>query len=100
MAAARRRSRAAVFSAGSWGTAAAKILADADTDVLVHARRSEIADAIRDRASVQVRGMPRVRPIRSRRAGSSPAAKRTMPAQVEAPASTAVVHSTSRAPSR
>ncbi|MEU6351091.1 NAD(P)H-dependent glycerol-3-phosphate dehydrogenase [Streptomyces sp. NPDC047072] len=38
--------RAAVFSAGSWGTAAAKILADAGTTVTVHARRNEIADAI------------------------------------------------------
>jgi glycerol-3-phosphate dehydrogenase (NAD(P)+) len=35
-----------VFSAGSWGTALAKILADAGTDVVVHARRGEIADAI------------------------------------------------------
>ncbi|EST24415.1 NAD(P)H-dependent glycerol-3-phosphate dehydrogenase [Streptomyces roseochromogenus] len=41
-----RPARAAVFSAGSWGTAVAKILADAGTDVIVHARRSEIADAI------------------------------------------------------
>ncbi|MFF7954005.1 NAD(P)H-dependent glycerol-3-phosphate dehydrogenase [Streptomyces griseorubiginosus] len=41
-----RPARAAVFSAGSWGTAAAKILADAGTTVIVHARRSEIADAI------------------------------------------------------
>ncbi|WP_405749430.1 NAD(P)-dependent glycerol-3-phosphate dehydrogenase [Streptomyces sp. NBC_01411] len=41
-----RSARAAVFSAGSWGTAVAKILADAGTDVIVHARRSEIADAI------------------------------------------------------
>ncbi|MGW1048963.1 NAD(P)H-dependent glycerol-3-phosphate dehydrogenase [Streptomyces sp. NPDC002521] len=41
-----RVARAAVFSAGSWGTAVAKILADAGTDVIVHARRSEIADAI------------------------------------------------------
>lgn len=40
------RSRAAVFSAGSWGTAVAKIMADAGTDVIVHARRSEIADGI------------------------------------------------------
>ncbi|MER5556788.1 NAD(P)H-dependent glycerol-3-phosphate dehydrogenase [Streptomyces sp. NPDC002793] len=40
------RSRAAVFSAGSWGTAVAKIMADAGTDVTVHARRSEIADGI------------------------------------------------------
>ncbi|GAA3368599.1 NAD(P)H-dependent glycerol-3-phosphate dehydrogenase [Streptomyces sannanensis] len=41
--------RAAVFSAGSWGTAAAKILADAGTAVVAHARRSEIADAINTR---------------------------------------------------
>ncbi|MEV5565659.1 NAD(P)H-dependent glycerol-3-phosphate dehydrogenase [Streptomyces sp. NPDC052196] len=40
------RARAAVFSAGSWGTAVAKIMADAGTDVIVHARRSEIADGI------------------------------------------------------
>ncbi|GAB2451637.1 NAD(P)H-dependent glycerol-3-phosphate dehydrogenase [Streptomyces incanus] len=40
------RARAAVLSAGSWGTAAAKILADAGASVIVHARRSEIADAI------------------------------------------------------
>ncbi|MER6367417.1 NAD(P)H-dependent glycerol-3-phosphate dehydrogenase [Streptomyces mirabilis] len=38
--------RAAVFAAGSWGTAAAKILADAGTPVTAYARRSEIADAI------------------------------------------------------
>ncbi|MGJ3558792.1 NAD(P)H-dependent glycerol-3-phosphate dehydrogenase [Streptomyces sp. INA 01156] len=43
------RARAAVFSAGSWGTAVAKIMADAGTDVIVHARRSEIADAINTR---------------------------------------------------
>ncbi|MFJ4428426.1 NAD(P)H-dependent glycerol-3-phosphate dehydrogenase [Streptomyces bobili] len=42
----RRSARAAVFSAGSWGTAVAKILADAGTSVIVHARRDEIADAI------------------------------------------------------
>jgi glycerol-3-phosphate dehydrogenase (NAD(P)+) len=41
-----RHARAAVFSAGSWGTAMAKVLADAGTDVIVHARRNEIADAI------------------------------------------------------
>ncbi|MDQ0834599.1 glycerol-3-phosphate dehydrogenase (NAD(P)+) [Streptomyces achromogenes] len=35
-----------MFSAGSWGTAVAKILADAGTDVIVHARRDEIADAV------------------------------------------------------
>lgn len=38
--------RAAVFSAGSWGTAVAKIMADAGCDVVIHARRAEIADAI------------------------------------------------------
>ncbi|MEV8413962.1 NAD(P)H-dependent glycerol-3-phosphate dehydrogenase [Streptomyces niveus] len=41
--------RAAVFSAGSWGTAMAKVLADAGTSVLVHARRDEIADGINTR---------------------------------------------------
>lgn len=38
--------RAAVFSAGSWGTAMAKVIGDAGTRVTVHARRQEIADAI------------------------------------------------------
>ncbi|MER7179961.1 NAD(P)H-dependent glycerol-3-phosphate dehydrogenase [Streptomyces hyaluromycini] len=38
--------RAAVFSAGSWGTAAATILADAGTSVVLHARRVELADAV------------------------------------------------------
>ncbi|MET8614433.1 NAD(P)H-dependent glycerol-3-phosphate dehydrogenase [Streptomyces misionensis] len=41
-----RSARAAVFSAGSWGTAVAKILGDAGTSVVLHARRDEIADAI------------------------------------------------------
>ncbi|MEU2598180.1 NAD(P)H-dependent glycerol-3-phosphate dehydrogenase [Streptomyces hirsutus] len=41
-----RSAHVAVFSAGSWGTAVAKIMADAGSDVIVHARRSEIADAI------------------------------------------------------
>lgn len=41
-----RPARAAVFSAGSWGTAAATILADAGTDVVLHARRTEIALSI------------------------------------------------------
>ncbi|MEY2229478.1 NAD(P)H-dependent glycerol-3-phosphate dehydrogenase [Streptomyces sp. BF23-19] len=40
------RVRAAVFSAGSWGTAMGKIMADAGTNVVMHARRNEIADAI------------------------------------------------------
>ncbi|MGW3957092.1 NAD(P)H-dependent glycerol-3-phosphate dehydrogenase [Streptomyces sp. NPDC004752] len=38
--------RAGVFSAGSWGTAAATILADAGTSVVLHARRAGIAAAI------------------------------------------------------
>ncbi|MGC5236911.1 NAD(P)H-dependent glycerol-3-phosphate dehydrogenase [Streptomyces albogriseolus] len=41
-----RHTRAAVFSAGSWGTAVGKIMADAGTNVIMHARRAEIADAI------------------------------------------------------
>ncbi|MGW1159495.1 hypothetical protein ACWD48_14980 [Streptomyces sp. NPDC002519] len=41
-----RSARAAVLSAGSWGTAVARILADAGTDVVMHARRAEIADGI------------------------------------------------------
>jgi glycerol-3-phosphate dehydrogenase (NAD(P)+) len=41
--------RAAVFSAGSWGTAFAKVLADAGGDVVLYARRTELADAIRTR---------------------------------------------------
>ncbi|MFJ4622322.1 NAD(P)H-dependent glycerol-3-phosphate dehydrogenase [Streptomyces sp. NPDC088812] len=41
-----RSVRAAVLSAGSWGTAIAKILADAGTTVVLHARRAEIAHGI------------------------------------------------------
>ncbi|MFF2657291.1 NAD(P)H-dependent glycerol-3-phosphate dehydrogenase [Kitasatospora sp. NPDC058032] len=40
---------AAVLSAGSWGTVFASVLADAGTDVTLHARRAEIADAINER---------------------------------------------------
>ncbi len=39
--------RAAVLGAGSWGTAFAKVLADAGTDVVLWARRASIAEAIR-----------------------------------------------------
>jgi glycerol-3-phosphate dehydrogenase (NAD(P)+) len=42
-------SRAAVFGAGSWGTAFAKVLADAGADVVLCARRAELAEAIRAR---------------------------------------------------
>ncbi|GAA2679894.1 MULTISPECIES: NAD(P)H-dependent glycerol-3-phosphate dehydrogenase [Actinosynnema] len=38
--------RAAVLSAGSWGTAMSKILGDAGTDVVLHARRPAVAEAI------------------------------------------------------
>ena len=40
--------RAAVLGAGSWGTTFAKVLADAGCDVLLHARRPELAKAITD----------------------------------------------------
>jgi glycerol-3-phosphate dehydrogenase (NAD(P)+) len=39
--------RAAVLGAGSWGTAYAKVLADAGTDVTLWARRADVAAAIR-----------------------------------------------------
>ncbi len=38
--------RAAVLGTGSWGTAFAKVLADAGTDVVLWARRQELADAL------------------------------------------------------
>lgn len=40
--------KAAVFGAGSWGTAFAMVLADAGTDVTLWARRSDIVDAVND----------------------------------------------------
>ncbi|MGY2064926.1 NAD(P)H-dependent glycerol-3-phosphate dehydrogenase [Blastococcus sp. SYSU DS0619] len=40
--------RAAVLGAGSWGTTFAKVLADAGCDVVLHARRPELAKAITD----------------------------------------------------
>ena len=40
--------RAAVMGTGSWGTAYAKVLADAGTDVVMWARRAEVAAAVRD----------------------------------------------------
>jgi glycerol-3-phosphate dehydrogenase (NAD(P)+) len=42
-----RAPRAAVLGAGSWGTAFAKVLADAGTDVTIWARREAVAAAIR-----------------------------------------------------
>ena len=41
--------RVAVMGAGSWGTAFAKLCADAGRDVTVWARREEIAEGIRRR---------------------------------------------------
>src|SRR5689334_5823146 len=38
--------KVAVLGAGSWGTAFAKVLADAGSDVALWARRTELADAI------------------------------------------------------
>jgi glycerol-3-phosphate dehydrogenase (NAD(P)+) len=38
--------RAAVLGTGSWGTAFGKVLADAGTDVVLWARRQELADAV------------------------------------------------------
>jgi len=43
------RPRAAVFSAGSWGTTFAAVLADAGTDTVLYARRPEVVDAINTR---------------------------------------------------
>jgi glycerol-3-phosphate dehydrogenase (NAD(P)+) len=40
--------RAAVMGTGSWGTAFAKVLADAGTDVIMWARRDELATAVRE----------------------------------------------------
>jgi glycerol-3-phosphate dehydrogenase (NAD(P)+) len=40
--------RAAVLGAGSWGTAFAKVLADAGTEVALWARRESVVSAIRD----------------------------------------------------
>ncbi|MEZ7236854.1 NAD(P)H-dependent glycerol-3-phosphate dehydrogenase [Rhodococcus sp. GXMU-t2271] len=42
-------SKAAVLGAGSWGTAFAKVLAEAGTDVTIWARRAEVAEAIATR---------------------------------------------------
>jgi glycerol-3-phosphate dehydrogenase (NAD(P)+) len=40
--------RAAVLGTGSWGTAFAKVLGDAGTDVVLWARRPELADQVRE----------------------------------------------------
>ena len=41
--------RAAVLGSGSWGTTFAKVLADAGTDVVLWARRPELAASVRER---------------------------------------------------
>lgn len=41
--------RIAVMGAGSWGTTFAKVLADAGRDVVLWARRAEVADAVTNR---------------------------------------------------
>ncbi|MBB3036238.1 NAD(P)H-dependent glycerol-3-phosphate dehydrogenase [Hoyosella altamirensis] len=41
--------KAAVMGSGSWGTAYAKVLADAGTDVMMWARRAELAQCIEER---------------------------------------------------
>ncbi len=41
--------RAAVLGTGSWGTTFGKVLADAGTDVVLWARRPELAEAVRER---------------------------------------------------
>lgn len=41
--------RAAVLGTGSWGTAFAKVLADAGTDVVLWARRPQVAEAVNER---------------------------------------------------
>ena len=42
-------SKVAVLGAGSWGTAFSMVLADAGNDVVIWARREEVADGIRER---------------------------------------------------
>jgi glycerol-3-phosphate dehydrogenase (NAD(P)+) len=42
--------RATVFGAGSWGTTFAKVLADAGCDVMLHARREDLAATITEKS--------------------------------------------------
>ncbi len=67
---------AAVFGAGSWGTAYAAILADAGCTVTVHARREEIAASIRDE-HVNHDYLPELRLPETVTATSDPAAAAT-----------------------
>jgi glycerol-3-phosphate dehydrogenase (NAD(P)+) len=45
----KHRTKVAIFSAGSWGTAFSLVLADAGNDVALWARRDEVVEAINDR---------------------------------------------------
>ncbi|MCU1669608.1 MAG: hypothetical protein JWP40_2535 [Blastococcus sp.] len=64
--------RATVFGAGSWGTTFAKVLADAGCDVMLHARRPELATAITEK-SENTDYLPGVRLPDGVRATSDPA---------------------------
>jgi glycerol-3-phosphate dehydrogenase (NAD(P)+) len=64
--------RATVFGAGSWGTTFAKVLADAGCDVMLHARRPELAAAITEK-SENTDYLPGVRLPDGVRATSDPA---------------------------
>jgi glycerol-3-phosphate dehydrogenase (NAD(P)+) len=63
---------AAVLGAGAWGTAVAKVLADAGTDVTLWARRAEVADEI-NISHTNTRYLPDIALPRQIRATSDPA---------------------------
>ncbi|MGN6609574.1 MAG: NAD(P)H-dependent glycerol-3-phosphate dehydrogenase [Jatrophihabitans sp.] len=65
--------RAAVLGGGSWGTAFAKVLADAGNDVTLWARRPELADQI-DSRHENVPYLPGIRLPSTLRATADPAA--------------------------
>jgi glycerol-3-phosphate dehydrogenase (NAD(P)+) len=64
--------RAAVLGAGSWGTTFAKVLADAGCEVVLHARRPELAKAITDERE-NVDYLPGIRLPDTMRATADPA---------------------------
>ncbi|WP_346619700.1 NAD(P)H-dependent glycerol-3-phosphate dehydrogenase [Blastococcus montanus] len=64
--------RAAVLGAGSWGTTFAKVLADAGCQVMLHARRPELATAIAERRE-NLEYLPGVRLPERLRATADPA---------------------------
>ena len=67
----------AVLGSGSWGTAFAKVLADAGADVTLWGRRAEVADEVND-AHTQLRSTCRISSCRSR-SGPRPTARRRSP---------------------